>query len=256
MPHVPAGWEDVRRLAENAESGAADIARRAAEAIAALPRSDVVEAVRALVRGHPAMAPLWRLGDAVLSADDHAAAARRFAASLRAEADAVAAAAVGVLPDEVVTHSFSGTLVAAVAAAGTRARCARSNPGGEGRLTVERLRRRGVDAVLVEDAQAVAAAAGGTAVLVGADALGPGGVVNKVGTGALAEAARSGGTSAFVVAGSSKLIGADLPAPPPFERVPMEGFGAVIGERGVLDPGDVVRAAAEHAPHPALRDLV
>jgi translation initiation factor 2B subunit (eIF-2B alpha/beta/delta family) len=202
------------------------------------------------------MAPLWRLGDIVLSADDHSAEARRFARDLRRETDAVSAAAGAVLPREVVTLSFSSTLVASVASAGAAAWCARSDPGGEGAVTAERLRTRGIDARLVEDAEATAAAARGTAVVVGADAVGPGGVVNKVGTRALAEAARRAGAPAYVVAGSSKLVAADLPAPPPFERTPLDLITAVIGERGPVDPGDAARFAASHPVPEALVDLL
>jgi translation initiation factor 2B subunit (eIF-2B alpha/beta/delta family) len=256
MPHVPDGWEDVHALARDAESGAAEIARRAAVALSALPRSDLGEAVRALLRGHPSMAPLWRLGDVALSADDHTAAAWRFARDLRVETDAVSAAAGAVLPSEVVTLSFSSTLVAAVAAAGAVTRCARSDPGGEGVVTVERLRARGVDARLVEDAEAIAAAARGTAVVVGADAVGPGGVVNKVGTRALAEASRRGGAPAYVVAGSSKLLAADLPAPTPFERTPLDLITAVIGEDGPVNPAGAARLAASHRVAAALMDLL
>ncbi|MGH2739934.1 MAG: hypothetical protein ACRDH6_05565, partial [Actinomycetota bacterium] len=78
-------WGEVRASAEDRTSGAAEIARRAAEALAALPRNDLEEAVRTLVRGHPSMAPLWRLGSEVLASDDHAHAAGRFAARLVAE---------------------------------------------------------------------------------------------------------------------------------------------------------------------------
>jgi translation initiation factor 2B subunit (eIF-2B alpha/beta/delta family) len=256
MPDVPAAWDEVRRLARDEESGAAEIARRAAVTFSALPRSDLMEAVRALVLAHPPMAPLWRLGGIVLSAEDHAAAARAFAQTIRQEAEAVAAASAATLPAEIVTLSFSSTLVAAVAAAGARSWCARSVPGGEGAVTAERLRARGADARVVEDGEALARATDGTAVVVGADAIGPGGVVNKVGTRALAEAARRGGAPAYVVVGSSKLIGADLPAPPPFERVPLDRFTAVISESGPVDPGDVARAAARHGVPEPLRDAL
>jgi hypothetical protein len=256
MPYVAGAWDDLRAVADDAESGAAEIARRAAVTISALPRSDLVEAVRALARGHPAMAPVWRLGGTVLSAEDHAGAALAFAETVRREAEGVATIASGILPEEVITLSYSSTLVAAVSAAGVRARCARSAPGGEGSLTAERLRARGIDAHVLEDDEAVSMAASGASVVVGADALGPGGAVNKVGTGSLAGSALSGGASAFVVAGTSKLIGADLPASIPFERTPLDQFTAVITERGAFDPVETGREAVAHPVHPSLRDLL
>jgi translation initiation factor 2B subunit (eIF-2B alpha/beta/delta family) len=256
MPEVDGAWNDLRRTAEDTESGAAEIARRAAATLAALPPSDLVEAVRTLVRGHPPMAPLWRLGHAVLSADDHVAAAAAFAARLAGERAAVAAASAPVLGAEVVTHSYSSTLVAAVAAAGATASCARSEPGGEGRLTAERLTALGVAAHEVDDRDALRAAAEGTTVVTGADAVGPGGVVNKVGTRALAEAARGGGGRCIAVAGGSKLVAADLPAWPPFERVPFGLFTLLLTQDGALTPSDAPRVAARFEVHPALADLL
>jgi translation initiation factor 2B subunit (eIF-2B alpha/beta/delta family) len=256
MPHVAGGWDVVRQLVADETSGAAEIAHQAAAALGALPRSDLIEAVRTLVRSHPSMAPLWRLAQVALSAEDHGRAVRDFADALRREADGVAVAAAEVLPDRLVTHSYSSTLVAAVAAATDQVWCARSEPGGEGAVTAERLRRRGVEAHLVDDARAITLAADGVAVVVGADAVGPGGVVNKVGTRALADATRRGGASCYLVAGSSKLLQTDLPAPPPFERAPLALFATVITEAGLLDPETAASAAGDHPVPDALRDLI
>jgi translation initiation factor 2B subunit (eIF-2B alpha/beta/delta family) len=260
MPQVarngePTGGE-IRRAAEDRTSGAAEIARRAAEALAALPRDRVEEAIRTLVRGHPSMAPLWRLGSAVLSSNDHAAVAAGFARQVRAERDAVAAHARSVLTGPLITLSYSSTLVAAVAAAGGPARCARSDPGGEGVVTAERLRERGVDAEVIDDQGAMNAAAEGLTVVTGADAVGPGGIVNKWKTRSLATAGLSGGGS-YVVAGRTKFLAADLPASKPiFERTPPHLFTGIITEEGVLTPEEAERAASAHPLHPALRDLL
>jgi translation initiation factor 2B subunit (eIF-2B alpha/beta/delta family) len=256
MPHVAALRGDFGRLAEDSESGAADIARRAAEALAALPRSDLLEAVRTLIRGHPAMAPLWQLGAAVLSSEDHAGAASAFGARLAEERRSVAAAAGRILPDEVVTHSYSDTVVAAVVEARASALCPRSEPGGEGAMTAERLHAAGVATRVVGDDEALEAAAAGTAVVTGADAIGPGGVVNKVGTAALADAARRGGARCFAVAGTSKFAAEDLPAPHPFERTPLEAFASVITEGDVLSADGAARLGAMFPIHPQLRDLL
>ncbi len=251
MPDVDDPWDGLRRTVEDEESGAAEIARRAAATLAALPASDLVEAVRTLVRGHLPMAPLWRLGHAVLSADDHAAAASAFAARLAEERDAVAAAAAPVLEGAVVTHSYSSTLVAVVALAGVPALCARSEPGGEGARTAGRLAAVGVEARVVTDEEALQAVAAGHTAITGADAVGPGGVVNKVGTSALAQAGRC-----YALVGTSKFVGADLPAPPPFERVPLDRFRGIVTDGGVLTPGDAARLASRFEIHPRLEDLL
>jgi translation initiation factor 2B subunit (eIF-2B alpha/beta/delta family) len=249
-------WNAVRSAAADRVSGASEIGFRAAEALSALPRSDLDEAVAALIRGHPSMAPLWRLGSEVLEAEDHAAAATDFARRLRAEVDGVAARAANLLSGTVVLYSYSGTVVAAVIRAGVRAICARSEPGGAGELAATRLADRGIEAEVVEDNEAIDHAARAEAILTGADAVGPGGVVNEVGTRRLAEAAGAAGRPAIVVAGSSKLIAADLPAPHQFERTPLVAFSEIVTEVEVLDPEEAGRRALAFPLHPALAKLL
>jgi translation initiation factor 2B subunit (eIF-2B alpha/beta/delta family) len=250
------GWEEVHRAASDRISGATEIALRAADALAALPRSDLEEAVAALVRGHPSMAPLWRLGTEALKGPDHAAAAGAFARRLGVEGKGVAARAASLLSGSVVVYSYSGTVVAAVVAAGVRALCARAEPGRAGELTAARLTERGIEAEVVEDEEAIESAAQAEAILSGADAVGAGGVVNEVGTRRLAEAAIAAGTPALVLAGSSKLVAANLPAPHPFERAPLEAFTAIVTEDGALDPEEAGRLASTFPLHPALMELL
>jgi translation initiation factor 2B subunit (eIF-2B alpha/beta/delta family) len=249
-------WEGIHQAAGDRRSGAAEIVRRAAEALVALPSHDMKEAVFALIRGQPSMAPLWRLGSEVLSASDHVEAARRFAVRVVSERDAIAGQAASLLPDVVVVHSLSGTVVSAVAAAGARAICVLSEPGGEGATTLAQLAELGVDARLVGDEEALRAVAEAGAVVVGADAAGPGGVVNKVGTLRLAEGAREASTSCYSLSGESKLIGADLPAPHPFERTPLDLFTSVITQEGPLSPTQAARRARRVELHPLLADLL
>lgn len=248
-----AAWTEVGGAAADRTSGAAEITLRAAEALAALPASDLDGAVRALVAGHPSMAPLWRLGSAVLEAEDHADAAVRFARAVLSERDGVVRRAAPMLDaPRVVTHSYSSTVVAAVAAAGPNTLCARSDPGGEGRETARRLRDAGVDAAVVKDHVALAAAASGIPVVTGADAVGSGGIVNKVGTRRLAEACRGGGGTFLIVAGTSKLLAVDLPAPHPFERTPLDAVDVVVTEEGPLRPAEALDAAGRFPVHPVL----
>jgi translation initiation factor 2B subunit (eIF-2B alpha/beta/delta family) len=243
---------EIRAAAGDRRSGASEIALRAAEALSALPRSDLEEAVAVLVRGHPSMAPLWRLGSEALGSADHAAAARAFAGRLGAEQKLVAARAAPLLSGTVLVQSYSGTAVAAVVAAGVRALCATGQPGGAGELTASRLIERGIEAAVAQHHEAATHAARVDAVLTGADAVGPGGVVNEVGTRRLVEAAIAAARSAIVVAGSSKLIAADLPAPEPFERVPLRSFTAIVTEDGSMDPIETGRRAMGFQLHPTL----
>ena len=124
----------------------------------------------------------------------------------------------------VVTHSASSTvrhLLAAVLP--SRVIVGTSEPGGEGRRLAAELGAR-----CVSDADAVRQVGPAGAVLVGADAIGTDSFVNKVGTLALAEAARETNTPFFVVAESFKWVPlADpLVVEPTFEAVP----NALVGE--------------------------
>jgi translation initiation factor 2B subunit (eIF-2B alpha/beta/delta family) len=251
----PEGWNDIRGAATDRHSGAAEIVRRAAEAVAALPREDVEAALLTLVRGQFSMAPVWRLATDVLNSADHAQTARDFAIQVGAEAERVAEHAAPLLSDPVVAHSYSSAVIAAVAAADVRAICARSDPGGEGARTAARLAELRVAARLVDDDEAVASVADAAIVVVGADAIGPGGIVNKVGTRALAEAASRHGTPCYSLAGASKLLAVDLPAPDPFERTPLDLFTFVITPEGPWAPDEVARRVTRYTVHPVLRGI-
>jgi translation initiation factor 2B subunit (eIF-2B alpha/beta/delta family) len=262
MPAVAPRREDPRTGVQDASTdrqrGAGQIALRAAEALAALPASDLEGAVRSLVSGQPSMAPMWRLATAALEAADHRAAAASFARMLLAERAALSRAAAAALGpfDRVVTHSLSSSVADAVAAASVKAVCARSEPGGEGQEMARVLRGRGVAASEVTDLGALGAAASGLPVVAGADAVGSGGIINKVGTRRLAEAARAGGGSSFIVAGTSKLLAVDLPVRSPFERVPLDAVDRVVTESGALRPDEVVLRAGRFPLHPALASLL
>jgi translation initiation factor 2B subunit (eIF-2B alpha/beta/delta family) len=248
--------EEIRAAAEDRQSGAAEIVRRAAEALAVLPPRDLEDAVITLVRAQPSMAPVWRLGSEVLSSKEPSQAARDFAIRVAAERDQVAKHAASLLTRPVVVHSYSSTLISAVIAAGVEAFCARSEPGGEGTRTVERLTDLGADARLLEDAEALAAVDDAVTVLVGADAVDPKGIVNKVGTRRFAGAAHRMGTSCVVVAGGSKFVNVELLTPHPFERTPLELFTWIVTHDGPLSPPEAARRALEHPIHPLLAALL
>jgi hypothetical protein len=182
------------------------------------------------------MAPLWRLAGDVLGDPVPRRAVARLVAGLIREPHGIAASSPPVLRHTVVTLSYSSSLVAAIRAAGVRAICARSEPGGEGEAMAAALREAGVDAEVADDDHALAAAADGALAAVGADAVGPEGFVNKVGTARLGRAA--GRAGAYVVAGSTKFLAEDLPVTEPFERIPIDAFGTFLTEAGPLGSAD------------------
>jgi translation initiation factor eIF-2B subunit delta len=242
------GWELVRRAAADGRSGAAEIAERAAEGLSLLAtRRDVERAARHLVRAHPSMAPLWRLGAAALASTDHRTAAARFRDALLAQASEVARAAEWALPRRaiVLTHSASSNVVAALVRNRkriVRVLCTVSLPGGEGRALSRRLERAGFAVEVVPDTAAARACAEATTVLVGADAVTEDAAVNKIGTRLLALAAQDAGIGFYVLAGTSKFLPARLLLPHPlFEGTPLGLIDAVITERGPLGTAAVRR---------------
>jgi len=252
-PTIPGmdGWEIVRRAAADRRSGAAEIAARAAEGLALLgAQRDVARAARHLIKAHPAMAPLWRLGAATLSAHDHREAARKFGEKLAAESEGVARAAEWALPRRavVVTHSASSHVASALIRHRmriTRVVCTASIPGGEGRALARRLKRAGISAEVVPDAAVGRVCEEASVALVGADAITEDAAVNKVGTMLLALGAQHAGIGFYVVAGTSKLLPArawrtaDAPL---YEETPLALIDAVITERGPMGTAAIRRA--------------
>ena len=215
---------------------------------------DVPGAVRLLIAGHPAMAPLWRLGSDVLSAPTPAEGARTFLGRLDADAEAGRVLA-GSLPPWVMTISWSSTVLATLRGARLGlVSCMESLPGGEGRRMAEAVEEFARSRIVGDDEaiRLVPAAA----VVVGADAVTPHGLVNKVKTRALAEAARAKGIPCYAVAGETKFVPAPLPLDGPFESTPLELFEAIATPWGLLRVAEA-RARAEEAALPvALHDFL
>lgn len=263
----------LRRVAADRRSGAAALARRAARAVvawAAAPDSRRRPALRRLTQlilnAQPAMAPLLRLANVLwLVAEagggpaEIAEAARAFARRLAAGTAAVAAAALPLVPRRglVVTLSRSGAVLTALeraAAAGRRfaVLCSEGRPGGEGLLLARALRRRGLAVRVVPDAALPGLVAPAQAVLVGADAVLPGAVVNKIGTFPLALAADRARVPFYVLAESAKFLPPALApryaAPPArpravavegriFEATPLGWVTGLVTEEGIVRPG-------------------
>jgi translation initiation factor eIF-2B subunit delta len=244
----------LRRAARDQASGAAQIAERAAQALVGLPQEDVPRALRLLLTGHPSMAPLWRLASETLSGPDPAAGAERFLELLRS--DAAAPEALGPrLPPWVLTISYSSTVVETLRRARLRSvSCMTSEPGGEGArmagavASFARVR-------VIEDDEALRLVPA-AAVLMGADAISPAGLVNKVKSRALAEAASVRGVPVYAVAGTTKFVAMDLPLEGPFERIPFGLFAGIATPSGILLPEQTTAAAVKAILHPDLDSML
>lgn len=150
---------------------------------------------------------------------------------------------------------------------GPRALVAESRPGLEGRALAAALAGAGLTTWLVVDAALPLLVSQATHVWIGADAVTDRGVLNKVGSYAIALAAREHSVPVYALASRRKFLAAATPAlaiaemptaevwdqPPPgvkprnvlFEMAPLALFTGVVVEDAVLPPGEAAALARE-----------
>ncbi len=194
--------------------------------------------------------------------------------------------------DTILTHSYSTTVLRTLKKAVERGSVFRvyvteSRPIGEGRVTASNLSRLGIETTLIVDSAVRYVMKRVSKVLVGADAIAiNGAVVNKVGTSAIALAAKEARARLFVLAGVYKLsfetiFGElieqvfledaslviskeriqELPkgvrvSAPLFDVTPPEYVDAIITEKGVLAPQAIpVLVASLYGWPPKIRSL-
>jgi translation initiation factor 2B subunit (eIF-2B alpha/beta/delta family) len=228
--------DEIRR---DRRHGARWLTRRAAEALLEIARErphQLPEACRALASAQPAMAPVVQLAtDAACSADVEALCLRTVD-QLERSGRAVVNRAAALVADGgvVLTHSHSSTVESALVAAharGTRFRvlATESQPLGEGVALAAALRNAGMDVTLIPDGEVPPAA---TLVMVGADAVTPAAVVNKVGTAAIARVAHERGIPFYVVSTSDKLVASHELIDPEglYDVTPRELVTAIVTE--------------------------
>ncbi len=266
------GAEVLRRAAIRAQAGSLEELRWALGEVSA-----------GILDAQPAMASLVALVRDVLSAVEdsadlesgrHAAAraADAFRSGIEERARAVAEHAAPLVPASgtVITLSSSATVRAVLLAGASDRRvvCLESRPMNEGRMTAEALAKAGVRVTLAVDAAASVLVRDADLVLLGADSIGDSGVINKIGSAALADAAARLGVPVLVVADETKILPPGFPqhvaddrpadevwrAPAGvrvwnryFETVPLERVSQVVTERAVMSPDEVeaMRASLE-----------
>ncbi|HUF11646.1 MAG TPA: hypothetical protein VMN78_00935 [Longimicrobiales bacterium] len=276
------GASDVVRDALLAYEAAVD------ESPAGMTSLRVARAARALVDAQPAMAPLFALACSVLRAADSPPEAagpavrqalREFATRLDRIAREVPERAEGLVPagGRVLTLSASSTVRRALCLAAARRTfdvvCLEGRPGMEGRDMALSLARKGIAVSITVDAACGAVVRDCDVVLVGADAIGDLGVVNKIGTRAAALLARRAGVPFYALADTTKLLPAGWPqevddarpaaevwseAPPEiavwnryFEATPLSYFDGVVTEDGLRTEADIETLRGRlHVPAP------
>jgi translation initiation factor 2B subunit (eIF-2B alpha/beta/delta family) len=218
---------EISKFAKDHRSGATDIGLRAARMLAHMPAGDesgvahrrnLEKICSILLDGHPVMAALWNLSDAVLgispwpATPQMAAAmvregARDFIRGLEDDLSSTADTAGELLgrSKKILTHSVSRavreTLLARAKRSAIEVICTESRPLYEGRTMASALAKAGIKVTFIPDAVVGAVLSEGRAeaVLVGSDSISAAGVANKAGTWLLAMAAHAAGVPFHVV---------------------------------------------------------
>ena len=217
---------DLRKISQDRESGAAELAIKAASAFdvwlrrESEPReADIVSAVRAIPDAQPSMAPLWNLAnhlglaweasrDPCLLSRRAREYARRLGRSRCRIAVRFAAFARSATGSEIITYSYSSTVAAALLRARRYicdVRCSESRPGNEGRRMAAELARAGIPVSYEIDAGLFSGPLEGKLIVLGADAVLPGGVMAKTGCEALLKIAVHARSQVFMLADTSKF---------------------------------------------------
>lgn len=248
-------------------------------------RVELIDAARALVRAQPAMIPLLRLANNVLWAidplDDLAGARSRatsacadFVAQVPDAQSRIARHALETIPAQasILTHSFSSTVLEALLQAFRKGRlrqvrCTESGPQMEGKLLVARLAAEGIEAQAIVDMAAPGMVAQVDFIWVGADGLSQRGLVNKIGTHALASAAQRQGVPIYTLCTTDKIAPEGYDSPPTlarsapqvetivelFDLTPLELISGAITEEGLLMPQAILEYMRRTPLHPTLR---
>ena len=298
-------------IARDSTSGASKLARLAAKALAeaveASEASDsgtfwneLVDACRELLEARREMAPIVNLVGRVLSSAERVVLSGLTPDTVK-QAVLVECSKIWefgemliedlgregskLVPDgaTVVTTSASESVKAVLAAAAAERRdfdvlLSESRPAFEGAALATELAGLGVRTTLVADAALPGLVSRSTLALLGADSVSERDFVNKIGSYAIALAAREAGVPCYAAALLDKLLPEALRGDPGrvrdgselladaapgvavenryFETVPLDLVDGIVTERGTLGPGDVAARLREQAVAPALIQIL
>jgi methylthioribose-1-phosphate isomerase len=216
----------------------------------------------ALRKAKPAMAPLSniaRMMEAAANSPEPDAVAllsvERVINNERSAITKITENAAEKIEGTVLTLSYSGTVVNVLGSIAKskdiKVIVAESLPLGEGRRTAELLSGSGIDVTLISDSMVFSEARNSDLCLVGADAITPQALINKVGTYGMVLASVQAGVPAYVVSSTLKITSELRPEwnieqksdggvtirSQIFEPTPLELFAEVITELGSSRPG-------------------
>jgi translation initiation factor 2B subunit (eIF-2B alpha/beta/delta family) len=298
----------LQRLHTDNTSGASTLLEHAIDILETfatqhtLPDRDAFHAaltglVQALLATQPTMAPLINLANhALLSCPDTLSPSlacqqlrqmlRRFRHSACRSTAALCQQTLVILPPQatILTYSNSSTVIAALQHAHARGRVQRvilseSRPAYDGRPQALALLARHMTVEFSVDMALFERLPEAQVILVGADAVFPHGLVNKVGTRPLAQIARHAGIPLFSLCTSGKFLPATAaplvrfadhpdqevwPDAPPglsirnryFETTPLPLFTGIISEHGIYTPAALRTHLQQYVLSPALLQLV
>lgn len=233
----------------------------------AIPASEWVEFGILLHKAKPTIATLFNLSNAIMVEEERSGGVRDISSVVanmmereRLSVTLIARTAGNVIDAKwIVTSSYSSTVSRALEEIASRrplrVTVAESLPGGEGRQFAERLSEKGISVELVPDTNVFARMSNADCAITGADSVTPDGLVNKIGTRALVEAARCCGRPAYAVCSLSKaspVVLSDMIVSQRmlterlsertqiFESTPLELLSSVITESGIYAPDDLL----------------
>ncbi len=227
--------ELVSPIKDDLTSGAAELALQAITALRALMAETahespetvkglLTEAAQALVKAHPAMAPLFHLGNTVLQATKDSSdtpsliqaadqALDQFETKLCESAAKIADQVYNLIPpgELVFAYSFSSTVVSSLLNARARGKffravCSEARPSMEGRKLATMLAGAGMEVINTFDSAMGLILPQCRVAFMGCDCVGRPGIVNKVGSWLLALACKEQGIPLYALAGTEKFV--------------------------------------------------
>lgn len=227
--------DPVRAIRSDSTSGASELIVRGARVLRDHAAASKARTTKAFTNGlaktglmvadaQPAMAPFIHLADAALKGASAAKDVKgakaaaivaidqfvKFAGQDRTRTAKAAARLLG--KDSVVlVYSRSSTVEAALIAAAADGKrftvfCPEARPGMEGRILARKLAEHGIAVTACVDAAAFSVLPSVDLVLLGADALVPVGLINKIGTSGIALLASAAGVPVYCAAGKLKML--------------------------------------------------
>jgi translation initiation factor eIF-2B subunit delta len=227
--------EVVAPIRDDLQSGAAELALQGIMAFRTIMsdaenesgdymKETLAETAQALIKAHPAMAPLFHLGNTVLLATkagkdtkaiiaDADTALDVFETRLCESAAKIADHVFELVPpgDLVFAYSFSSTVVSSLLNARARGRyfrvvCTEARPSMEGRKLAKMLADAGLEVIHTFDSAMGLILPQCRIAFMGCDCVGRPGIVNKVGSWLLALACKEQGIPLFALAGTEKFV--------------------------------------------------